>query len=267
MRRASQTMSFTDHFSKQANDYARYRPWYPTALFKYLASLVLEHDRAWDAGTGNGQAAIGLAQHFRSIIATDPSAQQIALAPPYDRVTYRVAYAEDSGLDDRSIDLITAAQAVHWFDLDRFYAEAQRVLRSPDAVSGKPHGVLAVWCYNLTEITPEVDRVMASYYRDVLGDFWPPQIHWVDEHYRTLPFPFDEIAAPEFAVEATWSLADLFGYLSSWSAAQKFKDAHGFDPLDARRAAFSAAWAGEHDRVVRWPLYLRVGKSAAAHNR
>jgi len=171
-------LSFPDHFSTQSSDYVRYRPLYPAVLYDYLASLTPEHDRAWDVGTGNGQAALGLTQHFRSIIATDPSEQQIALATPHDRVTYRVARAEDSGLEDQSIDLITVALAVHWFDLDWFYAEARRML--------KPKGVLAVWCYNLTEITPEVDDVMKSYYHDVLGKFWPPQIRWVEEHYRTV---------------------------------------------------------------------------------
>jgi SAM-dependent methyltransferase len=245
-----------DHFSRQAQDYARYRPLYPAKLYEYLASLTPEHDRAWDVGTGNGQAALGLAQHYRSIIATDPSEKQIALATPHERVTYRVATAEHSAIEDRSIDLVTAALAVHWFDLDRFYAEVRRVL--------KPDGVLAVWCYNLTEITPVVDAVMGSYYHDVLGEFWPPQIRWVDEHYRTLPFPFDEIAPPEFALEAVWSLSDLFGYLSSWSAAPKYKDAHGADPLDTKRAEFAAAWGAEINRVVRWPLYLRVGKSVTS---
>lgn len=249
-------MSFPNHFSKQASDYARYRPLYPATLYEYLATLTPEHDLAWDVGTGNGQAAIGLARHFRSIIATDPSAQQIELAMPHECVMYHVAQAEDSGLDDQSVDLITVAQAVHWFDLDRFYAEVRRVLRPP--------GVLAVWCYNLTEIAPEVDRVMESYYHDVLGEFWPPQIRWVDEHYRTLPFPFDEIVVPEFVVEATWSLRDLFGYLSSWSAAQKYKEAHGVDPLEKKLAEFEVAWGAEADRVVRWPLYLRVGKSVTS---
>jgi SAM-dependent methyltransferase len=252
---------FPDHFSKQSREYARYRPLYPAELYEYLASLTPEHDRAWDVGTGNGQAAIGLAQHYRSIIATDPSKQQIALATPHERVTYRVATAEHSAIEDRSIDLVTVALAVHWFDLDRFYAEVQRVLR--------PHGVLAVWCYNLTGITPAVDAVMESYYHDVLGEFWPPQIRWVDEHYQTLPFPFAEFAAPEFALEAMWSLNDLFGYLSSWSAAQKYKAAYGIDPLDTKRAEFDAAWSApalgaEINRVVRWPIYLRVGKSAAS---
>jgi SAM-dependent methyltransferase len=246
--------AFPDHFSQQAKNYARYRPLYPAKLYEYLASLTPEHDRAWDAGTGNGQAAIGLARHYRSIVATDPSEQQIALTTPHARVTYRVAPAEDSGIEGRSIDLITAAQAVHWFDLDRFYAEVQRVL--------KAGGMIAVWSYNLTVITPEVDAVMESYYHDVLGEFWPPQIRWVDEHYQTLPFPFAEIAAPEFALEAVWSLNDLFGYLSSWSAAQKYKAAHGADPLDVKRAEFAAAWGAETDRAVRWPLHLRVGQSA-----
>ena len=182
-------LSFSDHFSQQADDYARFRPTYPAALYDYLASLTPQHDRAWDVGTGNGQAVFGLARHFRSVIATDPSEQQIALAAPHERVTYRVAPAEHSGLEDQSIDLSTAAMAVHWFDLDRFYAEARRVL--------KPDGLLAVWCYNLTEITPEVDAVMESYYHNVLGEFWPPQIGRVDEHYRTLPFPFTEIAAQQ----------------------------------------------------------------------
>ena len=249
-------MPFPDHFSKQSRDYARYRPVYPAPLYDYLASLTPHHDRAWDVGTGNGQAAIGLAQHYRLVIATDPSEQQISLAAPCDRVTYRVAPAEHSEVEDRSIDLITVALAVHWFDLDRFYAEVKRVLR--------PAGVLAVWCYNLTAISPEVDRVMKSYYHDVLGEFWPPQIRYVDEHYRTLPFPFAGIAAPEFAVNATWSLADLFGYLSSWSAAQKYKESHSADPLDEKRAEFAAAWGARTARAVRWPLYLRVGKSATS---
>jgi SAM-dependent methyltransferase len=226
-----QIMKFPDHFSKQSRDYARYRPSYPAKLYEYLALLTPQHDRAWDVGTGNGQAAIGLAHHFRSIIATDPSEQQIALATPHERVTYRVATAENSGVEDRSIDLVTAALAVHWFDLDRFYTE---------------------------------DAVMESYYHDVLGEFWPPQIHWVDEHYQTLPFPFDGITSPEFALEAVWSLDDLFGYLSSWSAAPKYKAAHGIDPLDEKRAEFEAAWGPLTDRAVRWPLYLRVGKSSTA---
>ena len=123
------TMKFPDHFSQQASDYARYRPLYPAKLYEYLASLTPEHDRAWDVGTGNGQAAIGLARHFRSIIATDPSEQQIALATPHERVTYRVATAEHSEIEDRSIDLVAASLAVHWFDLDRFYAEVKRVLK------------------------------------------------------------------------------------------------------------------------------------------
>ncbi len=249
-------ISFPDHFSKLSRDYARYRPVYPVQLYDYLASLTPHYDRAWDVGTGNGQAALGLARHYRSVIATDPSERQIALATPHDHVTYHVAIAEHNALEDQSIDLIAVAQAAHWFDLDRFYAQVTRVL--------KPAGILAVWCYNLTAITPEVDRVMESYDHDVLREFWPPQIRWVDEHYRTLPFPFDEIAAPEFTMEVTWSLAELFGFLSSWSAAPRYKDARGADPLGEKRAKFTAAWGAAGIRVVRWPLYLRVGRSAAS---
>jgi SAM-dependent methyltransferase len=250
------SQAFPDHFSQQANHYARYRPSYPAALYDYLAALTPRRERAWDVGTGNGQAALGLARHFRSIMASDPSERQIALAAPHDHVTYRAATAEYSALEDQSIDLIAAAQAVHWFDLDRFYAEVTRVLR--------PDGILAVWCYSLSAITPEVDRVMEAYYHDVLGEFWPPQTRWVDEHYRTLPFPYEEIATPHFGLEAAWSQADLLGYLSSWSAAPRYKAARGADPLNEKRAEFAAAWGAATDRIVRWPLYLRVGRSAAS---
>jgi ubiquinone/menaquinone biosynthesis C-methylase UbiE len=246
---------FPDHFSQQSTNYARYRPSYPAALYEFLASLTPGHDRAWDVGTGNGQAAIGLARHFRSVIATDPSEKQIALAQPHKRVTYRVATAEHSELEDQSIDLITVALAVHWFDLDRFYAEVRRVL-NPDCI-------IAVWCYGLTKITPEVERVMGCM-RTMCWAGSAPQIHWVNEHYQTLPFPFDEVTAPEFAAEAIWSLTDLFGYLSSWSAAQEYRTARGADPLDVKRTDFAAAWGENADRLVRWPLYLRVGKSTTS---
>ncbi len=245
-------VSFEDHFSRLAQDYARYRPQYPAALFDYIASLTIDHDRAWDAGTGNGQATVGLAQHFKRVIATDPSANQVANAIPHERISYRVSSAEETDIESQSIDVVTAAQAIHWFDFDRSYAEAHRVL--------KPGGIIAAWCYNQTEIDPAIDRWTFSYYSDVLGRYWPPRIRYVDEHYRTLPFPFHEIEAPPFAVEARWELADLIGYLSSWSAAQRFIEDRGYDPLDEIRAELAAAW-GSEPRLVRWPLHVKIGRT------
>ena len=211
-------VTFPDHFSQQANDYARYRPLYPAALYDYLASLTPEHDRAWDVGTGNGQAAIGLARHYRSIIATDPSEQQIALATPHERVTYRVATAEHSEIEDRSIDLVTVALAVHWFDLDRFYAEVKRVLNptvfSPygATVSPKSHPKsMPCWCHTITTCWASSGR---------------RRLHRVIEHYQALPFPFQEIVAPEFVMETAWSLQDLFGLLEQTGRRRKSTKQH-----------------------------------------
>lgn len=246
-------MSFKDHFSRQSFDYSRYRPHYPTALFNYLVAQTTNHQRAWDCGTGSGQAAIALALFFREVIATDPSPQQIAHAVAHDRLRYVVAPAEDSGLDNDSVDLITVAQALHWFDLDRFYTEARRVLR--------PGGALAVWCYGLTRISPAVDRILERFYSDTLGPFWPPERRLVEEGYRGLPFPFPELKPPGFEMVAKWKLAHLLNYLSTWSAVQRYREQHHGDPLDSISSELSYAW-GKPETVlpVRWPISLRLGR-------
>ncbi len=247
---------FHDHFSAQAADYARFRPHYPPALFAYLAQRVRGHARAWDAGTGNGQAALGLAAHFAHVVATDASAQQIANAVAHARVAYRVAAAEALDAAAASIDLVTAAQAAHWFDLAPFYAEARRVLA--------PGGVIALWCYGLTEVAPEVDAVVAHFYHDVVGPFWPAQRRFIDERYRSLPFPFAEEPAPPFHSEALWQLADFLRYLRTWSATQRYRAARGHDPLAPLEAALARAWGEEGAaRCVRWPIHLRLGRVEA----
>jgi SAM-dependent methyltransferase len=244
--------AFEDNFSKQADAYARYRPQYPAALYEWIASIAPGHDRVWDCGTGNGQAAIGLTRYFDRVIATDPSANQIANAAPHPQIEYRVAPAEESGLGDQSVDVVTVALALHWFDLDRFYPEVKRVL--------KPGGVMVAWCYYLPQIAPEIDRVIADYDGVVLRDYWSPRIQPLREHYRTLPFPFHELAAPEFAIEMRWTLADLIGYLHSWSGAQTYWDAHEIDPFETIRADLATAWNNADQREVRWPLSVRAGR-------
>ncbi len=245
--------AFKDHFSAKSDAYAKYRPSYPAELFAWLATLAPERARAWDCATGNGQAALGLAQHFAHVIATDASDRQLAHATPHERIEYRVAAAESSGLDAGSVDLVTVAQAAHWFDLDRFYAEARRVLR--------PDGAIVVWAYSVCAIEPAVDRVVGRFYRDVVGPYWPPERGAVDDHYRSFPFPFPEVdRVPEFAMENEWSLDDFLGYLGTWSATQGFVRAKGFDPLPALRAELAEPW-GESSttRRVRWPLHIRAG--------
>ena len=191
-------------FSNQANDYARFRPSYPADLFRSLASLTKGHSCAWDCGTGNGQAATTLVHYYGRIIATDPSADQITHAQTHPKVEYGTASAENSGISAESIDLIVAAQALHWFDLDKSYAEVRRVAKTTGSV-------IAAWCYSSLEVTPAVDRVVNRYYRDVVGKYWEPERRLVEQGYRGIPFPFQEIVAPEFLMETDWVFDHLVG--------------------------------------------------------
>jgi SAM-dependent methyltransferase len=249
-------MAFCDRFGKAAEQYARHRPRYPAELFSYLASHVNRHDLAWDAGTGSGQAAIGLAPHFRRVVATDASAGQLSQALPHERVEYRRIAAEDIDLPAHSTDIVTVAQAVHWFDLDRFYAAVRRV--------GRPGGSLAIWCYGLPAIADGVDAVLDRFYNEVTGPYWAPARKFVDDRYRTLPFPFEEMnPPPEFEFAARWGIDDLFGFLQSWSAVAAYRAARDADPLDEVRDDFTRAWSALPPTVpVRWPIYLRVGRIA-----
>ena len=245
--------SFSDHFSTVARDYAAFRPDYPRALFAYLAGLARARELVWDCACGNGQASVPLAEHFTGVIATDASAAQIAAAAHHARVSYRVARAEESGLAAESADLVTVAQALHWFDLPRFYAEASRVLRR-DAP-------LAVWTYTLLSIAPEIDPLLRHFHYDVVGSYWTPERALVESGYRTLAFPFPELESPAFEIEQHWSLPHLLGYVRSWSATARYRAERGSDPVDALERELSPLW-GEPARArrVSWPIVLRVGR-------
>jgi ubiquinone/menaquinone biosynthesis C-methylase UbiE len=246
--------AFHDHFSNVANRYADYRPHYPEALFEYLATLVLRGSLVWDCAAGNGQASVDLAQRFDRVLATDASQEQIASAKPHPRIEYRVAPANQSGLPDASAGLITVAQALHWFDLERFYAEAKRVLQ--------PGGVLAVWAYGINEVEGDaVNPLVQDFYSNIVGPYWPPERALVESGYRTIPFPFTEIAPPSFRMEARWTLDQLLGYFSTWSATNRFIKATGRNPLESLSDGLARAW-GEVDRPrqITWPLSLRIGR-------
>jgi SAM-dependent methyltransferase len=245
-------MSFKDHFSAQAADYAKFRPGYPRELFDYLVSIPPSRQLAWDCGTGNGQAAVALALVFDRVIATDASERQITNAEPHERVEYRVAPAEDSGIESETLDLIVVAQALHWFDLDRFYAEARRVL--------KVNGVLAASAYNLLHVEPTIDEVVNRYYYEVVGPFWPPERKLI-EQFANLPFPFHKIDPPKFEMTVQWSLEHLLGYLRTWSSTQRFIAAKGTDPLDQITDDLHRTWGKpQQTRSVSWPLVVRIGR-------
>ena len=244
-------MNFKDHFSRDSRGYAEFRPTYPVELFSWLASVSPSGALAWDAGTGNGQAAVALAEHFDRVIATDPSANQLEAATPHPRVEYRVA-AELGGLDDDSADLVTVAQALHWFDRPRFWNEVRRVLR--------PRGVIAIWCYELQHVTTEVDAVIHRFYHETVGPYWTPDRKLVEEGYRSIDFPFDEFTPPAFSMAAEWTLEHQAGYLGTWSAVGRYRKEKGVDPVELVLPELERVW-GDVTRRVEWPLSVRAGRT------
>jgi len=247
-------MSNAGLFSTVALEYANFRPGYPPALFEWLARISPAHDLVWDCGCGSGQASVALAAHFNAVEATDVAPEQIAAARPHARVRYSVAPAEHSGLADSSVDLVTVAQALHWFDVDAFYAEATRVARRGAA--------LVVWNYPRPKfVDAELDHRFLGFYTDVVGEYWPPERRHIEAGYRTLPFPFEEIAAPEFALELSWNLDQVAGYVSSWSATARYMRAKGSDPVPLLRHSLAAVWPDTGSEVaLRMPLGLRAAR-------
>lgn len=249
----SERAGFADHFSGHAASYAEARPRYPAALFAWLAAQCPGRALAWDAGCGNGQASVALAAHFDAVFATDPSAAQVAAAEPDARVRYAVEPAERCSLADGSADLATVAQAYHWFDADAYCAEAARVVRQG--------GVVAVWTYAESRVSPAVDAVFARLNDGLVLADWPPERAHVVNGYRDLPFPFAPIAAPAFELACDWTLPQYAAYLRSWSASQRYRQRTGRDAVDEVMADMAAAWGDPAAaRRVRWPLTLRVGR-------
>ncbi len=244
---------FKDHFSGVSAGYRAFRPGYPAALFEWLASAAPARERAVDLGCGTGQASVALAERFAEVIALDPSADQIARAEPHPRVRYGVAPAEETGLQDGSVDLAIAAQALHWFDPARLYPELRRIAR--------PGALFAAFTYDLCRVDAAVDAVIDPFYRDVIGPYWPPERAHVDAGYRTLEFPLHELGAPSFQLEESWDLDHVIGYLGTWSAVSAYRKQTGRDPIALIKEPLLSAWGPpKQHRPVRWRLTLRAGR-------
>lgn len=241
-----------DNFSAQSELYARYRPVYPDALYDFIFSLRPHYANAWDCGTGNGQVAARLAEHCHLVFATDISQQQLDKAIQKENIHYLHARSEATNLPESNIDLITVAQAIHWFDFDAFYREVYRV--------AKPDAVIAVWCYNLPRICPEVDAVLDEFYNYTLHGYWDAERKYIDDNYTTIPFPFNEVEeVPALTIDTIWNLNHLLGYLDSWSAVQHFIAKHGDAPLGVVAESFRQVWPRESTMEVQFPVAMRVG--------
>jgi ubiquinone/menaquinone biosynthesis C-methylase UbiE len=241
-----------DLFSQQAAIYARYRPVYPPELFDYILSFVTHRSRAWDCATGNGQAAVELARYFEEVTATDHSEKQLQQATPHPHITYQLAGIENTGLPDNSFDLITVAQAYHWFDFAAFHREVQRV--------AKPEAIVAIWGYSLIQSEETaVQALIHRFYKEKTGPYWDAERKYVDEHYSTVAFPYRELPARDFRIEVQWTKADLVGYLNTWSSVQHFIKANDYNPVDEFATTLPSVWPDDTALSFYFPLFLRIG--------
>lgn len=239
-----------DNFSHQSDKYLLYRPSYPAELFSSLLGQVTNKEAAWDCGTGNGQIAVELAKHFDEVYATDISAQQIENAIRKQNIIYSVQPAESTYFADNTFDLITVAQAIHWFDFEKFYIEVKRV--------AKPRGIIAVIGYGLIKTFDEADAIIDDFYFNTIGSFWDAERKYIDENYLTIPFPFQEIETPQFCNELQWDFEHLIGYLGTWSAVKHHIKAKGENPISLIEEKLKQCW-GNETRSVRFDILLRAG--------
>lgn len=241
-----------DHFSTISDKYAQFRPDYPSAIYDFLYPLLKQKENAWDCGTGNGQVARELAKDFGTVEATDISTQQLEHAYPADNIKYSVQKAEYTNFADDSFDLITVAQAVHWFDFEKFNNEVKRV--------GRANGIIALFGYELNNITPEIDAIVRAFYDDVIGSYWHPERKHIQERYQNIPFPYKELETPEITNIKLWKLEHLIGYLNTWSAVQYYEKANGNNPVKQIENDLRKAWGAVEVRKVNFPIIFRVGR-------
>ncbi len=239
-----------DNFSSNSDQYVTYRPLYSDAIFAFIYQHLPHRRIAWDCGTGNGQVAVKLAQTFKTVFATDMSKNQIQHAIQRENIRYSVQPAEKTTLPQDTFDLIMVAQAIHWFNFTNFYHEVRRVAN---------HGCrIAVIGYGRARITPQVDAVVDELYYNLTDPYWDPERRYIDEGYRTIPFPFDEIPTPPILNQVNWTSEHFMGYLNTWSGVKHFEKAKNQNPVDIIRAKLESAW-GNSSRTVSFPLLFRLG--------
>ena len=241
-----------DNFSIQSDKYARYRPAYPAAFFEYLQTIITGFDNAWDCGTGNGQVAEKLARFFKAVYATDISQKQLDNAIQLPNIYYSLQPAEQTNFKENFFDLVIVAQAVHWFNFEKFYAEVNR--------TAKNNAWIVILGYGKLSISHGLDTILDRFYHDIVGEYWDKERKYVDEHYQTIPFPFEEIKTPVFRNDYEWALDHVTGYLETWSAVNHYKKQNGTNPLDLIYSDLKAEWGETDKKIVRFPLLLRIGR-------
>ncbi len=241
-----------DNFSKQSDLYSKFRPGYPKQLFEFLLPLLPVKKLAWDCGTGNGQLAVTLSKHFDEVYATDISAAQITNATKKNNIFYSVENAEETTLPDNKFDLITVAQAIHWFDFEKFYRHVNRTLQHG--------GIIAIIGYDVFNINKEIDLLIDEFYKKTTGSYWDKERKHIDHHYSTIPFPFKEIDTPDFAMNYSWEFEQVIGYLNTWSAVQHYIRKNNENPVEKLSAELKKVWGNVLKRKVSFPVFMRTGR-------
>jgi ubiquinone/menaquinone biosynthesis C-methylase UbiE len=240
-----------DNFSKQASAYSKFRPQYSDEIIAYIISFVENKSKALDVATGNGQVAYKLSVAFEKVYGIDISENQLDNSYVADNIIYNAASAENTFFEDQEFDLITVAQAVHWFNFDLFYKEVYRIL--------KPNGVIAVLGYGLFSTNSNTDIILRDFYYNIVGPYWDAERKYLDENYQTIPFPFEEQVVEKFENQLEWSFEELIGYLETWSSVQHYIKKNNNNPLDLIRDRLKISWE-ENDKKVTFPMLLRIGK-------
>ena len=245
-------MNGRNWFDMGGQDYARFRPGYPPRLAEALAGSCRRTRSAVDVGCGSGQFTVELARVFDAVTGVDPSPDQLAHAVPHDRVRYVQGPAERLPVPDGYADLVTAAQAAHWFDLPAFYAEARRI--------AAPGALLALIGYGTATLEPALQERVQRFYAEEIGPFWPPERALVDSAYRTLPFPYDELPVEPFSIHSELTLNQALGYFGTWSAVRSATEAGRVDLLTTFADDLTALWGDpRRARPIQWPVFLRLG--------
>lgn len=206
-------------FSDKSELYQAARPNYPDSIYAFLAQQCQATELVWDSACGNGQAAIGLAGYFDQVFASDVSQQQIQSAVQHANINYQVGPSEKSILNDQSADLVCVAQALHWFDFEKFWPEVDRVL--------KPNGVFATWGYNFPIWGDVLEPLIQTQILDIIAPYWAQHNKLLWNHYRDIDLPFTKLEAPKFSMTANWNLYQLFDLIHTFSATRRCMDEQG----------------------------------------
>ncbi len=244
-------MAAKDLFSSQSKAYAAFRPTYPRELYEFIFAHTKKFERAWDCATGNGQVARDLSTRVTKVYATDISQQQLDEAFCGPNIEYSISKAEQTSFPDKYFDLITVGQALHWINTTAFYNEVNRV--------GRNGSTLAVWGYSLLTINEALDEHFNNFYFNIVGRYWDAARRLVENKYSGIEFPFSDRLEKEFEIATEWTREQFAGYLTSWSATQKFIKTEGYNPVPDFIQSIEHVWKDSVSNVVRFPVFVKLG--------